>query len=340
MKRVLFSYGEGLYIDEYPDPPSPGDGEVLVELKYAGLCASDLHYMEGGFRYPKTPIVPGHEGSGVVREVGDGVDGLDVGDRVVIEYVSGCGECRECRLGMENRCGDAEYYGFELNGTFQEYMILPMENVVPLSKEIPLDVGAILGCAVVTPYHAIKAVGGVEDKDVAVIGLGGVGIHAILLAKLMKASTVIGVDIQGWKKKLAYQYGADHFINPLEETPIDKVRRITGDGVDVAFEFVGSPETVGYVFGMTRKGGISLLAGLINEEVPINFIDIISGERRIYGVEDHTHSDLKEVVELVYSNRLDLSKSITHRFSLEDVEEAIELLKKKNRRIYRIVLEI
>lgn len=189
MKAVLFSYGKGLYIDDINIPEVSDDG-VLVNIKYAGLCASDLHYICGRFKYGKKTIVPGHEGCGVVKEVGKNVDGVSPGDRVVIDYVKGCGGCRYCRMGMENRCIEARFYGFDLDGTFQEYISLPKNNIVPLPPNIPMDIGAIIGCAVVTPYHAIKMVGGVENKNIIVIGLGGVGIHAILLSRLLGADKI------------------------------------------------------------------------------------------------------------------------------------------------------
>lgn len=337
MKAALFSYQYGLKIVETDEPKLDPD-EVLVEIRSAGLCASDLHYMHGRFKYSIDPIIPGHEGSGVIKEVGKSVEKTCVGDRVVIDYVKGCGKCRYCRLGKENRCINAKFYGFDLNGTFAEYMVVSEDNIVPLPNNISFEEGSITGCAVVTPYHAIKAVDGVWDRDVAVIGLGGVGIHGVLLSHLLGANHIIGVDIDKSKRDIAYKYGADYFINPDEEDPVAVVHSLLGDGVDIAFEFVGTPQTIHLALDITKTGGISLIAGLVGGEVSVDFHGLISREKRIVTTEDHTHHELTRLLRLLSSRNVDLKPSITHRSTLDKLPEAITLLDKKYEPVIRIVI--
>jgi propanol-preferring alcohol dehydrogenase len=338
MRAVKYSYREGLSLMDV-DHPETRENTVLVELKASGLCASDIHYMDGRFRYSIEPITPGHEGSGVVKEVGDGVTDISVGDRVIIDYVKGCGVCRYCGLGYENRCREAIFYGFDEDGTFQEYILVNKDNVVRLPENIDYEVGAIIGCAVITPYHAIKEVGGVEDKDIAVIGLGGVGIHGVLLSRILGANKIVGVDIDNMKENIALKYGADYFINPHKEDLIKFIEEELG-GVDIAFEFVGTIETIDYTLRATRKGGISLIAGLLGERVQVDVGEMIAGEKRIIFIEDHTHRELEELVDLINRENIDLSESISHRFMLRDIDKAINLFRERRETFNRIVLKM
>jgi len=337
--RVLFSYKKGLYVDEYP-VPEPGYGEVLVRVKYAGLCASDLHYMDGRFKYGIAPIVPGHEGSGIVEGVGDGVKSVSVGDKVIIDYVRGCGVCRYCLAGYENRCEEAFYHGFEAHGTFQEYIVVPERNVVKIPSNLSLVEASIVGCAVVTPYHAIREIGGVWGKSVAVVGLGGVGLHAVLLSRVLGAKYIAGLDIDERKEDAAYDFGVDLFLNSSDLEAINRVIGDLGDGFDVVFEYVGLPDTVALAMNLVGKGGIIVVGGLISQPFEINFSEIISGEKRIYGFEDHTYRDLMELVDLIQRMNISLDKSISHRFPLSKLEDAINLLRNKSEVVKRIVLEI
>lgn len=339
MLKAVYTYESGIEIVDV-EPPKPRDDEVLVRMEYAGLCHSDIHYMKGEFKYGYTPITPGHEGSGVVEEVGDNVTRFKPGDRVVIDYVRGCGKCVYCLEGYENRCIEGEYHGFELDGTFQEYISLPEDNLVRLPDNIPLSVGAIIGCAIVTPYHAIKAVGGVEERVVAIIGVGGVGIHGVLLSKILGAKEIYAIDIDDSKRGLAVKYGADYFINPMEEDPVETILKYTGYGVDVAFEFVGREETIEYAIDIIRKGGTALIAGLLNRDVSLNPVELISSEKIIMGVEDHTHRDLVEVIDVISSRNIDLSGSITHYYELRDLNKAVQHFMRREPPFIRIVIKI
>ncbi len=197
----------------------------------------------------------------------------------------------------------------------------------------------LFGCAVVTTYHAIKAVRDVSDLNIAVIGVGGVGIHLIKLARIMDASNIIAIDIDERKEDLAYEYGADIFINPRDRDLVDEVVKTTKMGVDVLFEFVGSEETVKIAIGVLKKGGKAVIAGLINKEVKFNFYDIISTEKTVIGIEDHTHNELVELVKLISKHKVDLSKSVAHIFPLNRLEEAIEKFHRRDELIVRIVLK-
>ncbi len=337
MKAAVFTYRDGLKITDY-ELGKIEDSQVLVRIRSAGLCASDIHYMDGRYKYAIEPIIPGHEGSGVIEELGRNVDYFNVGDEVIIDYVWSCGRCKYCLEGRDNLCKNVKCYGFEMNGTFAEYIIVDSRNLVLKPKHISFDEAAILGCAVVTPYHAIKNVGGVMNKSIAIVGLGGVGIHLVLLSKLMGAKIVIGIDVDERKYAFARRYGLDHFINPLIEDPVKRVREITTDGVDISFEFVGSLETMKTAVEITRPGGTILIGGLIHGSVSLNLESILSLEKRILTTMDHTHKDLIEITEFINAREIRLSNSITHKFKLDDIHKAIELFKQRSEPIVRIVL--
>lgn len=336
MKAAFFSYDAGLRVLEVDDL-SPSEKEVLVEIKAAGLCASDIHYMDGKFKYTIEPIVPGHEGCGVVKEVGKEVSNVKVNDQVVIHYILRCGKCRYCVRGEDNLCKNRRFYGFDLNGTFAQQILVLKDNVVPVNN-MPFEIGAIAGCAVSTPYRAIKNAGGVEGKDVAIIGLGGIGIHAVLLCRLLGAERIVGIEIDESKWELAYEYGADYVINPKKREPTDAIIEFVGEGVDIAFEFVGLPETIQYALNVTKEGGTSVIAGLINKEVSIDFSSLIFSGKKIITTIDHTHNDLYEVLNVLKSKIVEVGKSITHRFKLDNIIEAIELFRNKYEPFVRIII--
>jgi len=338
-ERIIFSYGEGLRIEDY-DVGELGSNDVLVRIRFGGLCASDIHYMNGDFRYGLDPIVPGHEGSGVVEAVGEDVDTFSRGDQVIIDYVSGCGSCLECRLGRENWCESSEYYGFERNGTFQEYMVVTPSNLVRAPRNLSLKESCIVGCAVVTPYHAIRGIGGVWDRVVLVVGLGGVGLHALLLSRLLGARIVIGVDIDGRKEDLAYRFGADYFIDASKIDPVEEVYKLSdGFGVDVSFEYVGSIDAIYTAIESLGNGGVAVLGGLFNKPVPINFTSLISDEKRIFGFEDHNHNDLVSLVSLIEDRNINLSSSISHVYRYSEVYDAIDMFRSRDDLVSRIVID-
>jgi len=337
MKAVIYDPSVGITVKNINKPKVPPK-HVLVNIKAAGICASDLHYILGHFSYAKTPIIPGHEGSGVVEEVGSDVERVSIGDRVVIDYIIPCGKCRYCQSNMENICPNLKCIGFELDGTFAEYVVVPEDNLIKLPENIPFEIGAIAGCAVVTPYHAIRISGLNKGESIAVMGLGGVGIHAITIAKLKGANPIIGIDIDDYKLSVAKEYGADYVINASKEDPVEKVRSITEDGVDYAFEFIGLEKTVKQVVEMVRRGGKVVLVGLVHKPVELNIPEILHTEKKIYTSIEHTKQDLRDIIKILGEEKLDISKSITHEIFIDEIQNAIEILRDKKETAIRIVI--
>lgn len=261
----------------------PGEGEVLIEVRAAGLCHSDLSQV-AGLRKRTVPVVMGHEGAGVVREVGRGVTTLAPGDHVVMTVGSGCGHCRYCvdrRPVLCDAVGASRAKGLLLNGrrvlsrtgqplfhhsglsSFAQYAVTVPGSLVKIDPSIPLDVAAMFGCAVVTGAGCVFNAAQVRaGQSVAVIGLGGVGLCSVMAAKLAGASEIIGIDINESKFSLARELGCTHTISAHSPDLVTQVKELTGGGVDFAFEISGSRPAMTTAIAITCKGGEVIGVGM------------------------------------------------------------------------------
>ncbi len=345
MEMKAFRFYEPKTPWKLEDVPVPrvGDRDVLVKIKATGICGSDLHYKHGGFQPGKVPIILGHEIAGIVEETGVEVKNLCAGDRVTVHYIISCGDCVHCGQGNDNRCRSRRSIGHHLDGGFAEYIAVPSRNALRLPDEIPFEQGAIIGCAVSTPFHALR-IGGFQPGDtVAVFGLGGVGMHAVAWARALGASKVIGVDIVDFKLRLAKDLGADFVINAAEEDPVEEIRRLTdGLAVDVALEVAGTEKTMEYAISSVCESGyasgrVVSVAAMFQPIKIVGLRTLREGAFRKSG--DHTRDDLRRVIELVKTKRIDLSKSISHRLPFEKLNEGLDLLEQKKEDVLRIVLQ-
>lgn len=308
---------------------TPRADQVLVKMKASGLCFSDVHAMNGELPPSSLPLVLGHEGAGIVEASGKDVEDFKKGQPVVIDYVQSCGKCGYCKSHRENLCSNSNLFGFDVDGSFAEYALVPARSLVKFSKSLPFDQASILGCAVSTPYHAFKRAGLKKNQTVVLIGIGGVGYHAALLSKLIGVR-LITVDISVQQLARTRQIGAELAVNSAHEDPVKSVRAFTGEeGVDVAFDFVGKPETIKQAVGMVKKGGVAVLVGINPGQIQLDSMDLLLREVELKTSIDHTHDDLVAVVGLVSKGRLNLSKSITHRISLEQINEGFHILQEK-----------
>jgi len=336
----LHRIGEALSVDEVPRP-TPGPGEVLVDIKASGVCHSDLNYRDGVGTVGHLPIILGHEIAGVVAEIGEGVEDFEVDDRVVVHYVLSCGGCRYCAVGKENLCEHYAMIGKDVDGGFAEYIAVPARNLVKLPEGLSLEQGAILGCAVSTPLHALKRADLKPGESVVVYGVGGLGIHAVQLAsKIFGASLVIAVDVAEYKLELAKRLGADAVINPRYEDPVERVREETDERMaDIVLDLVGRRETILRGIECVGRGGRMILVGIGPEDITLSpYRTIIGKEMSIIGVNDHLKSELYQLIDLISSGRLDLSASVTHRLPLEEANRAMEMLENRLDNPIRIVL--
>ena len=334
----------------------PRADEVLVRVAAAGVCHSDVHLADGSLGHGRWPMVLGHEGAGVVEEVGERVTHVVPGDRVAFSFVPSCGQCRACRAGRRNLCepaGANALHGTLMDGTsrlhgaagetlqhglmtacFAQRTVVDGAGAVPLGAEIPLWQASLLGCGVVTGAGAVRNAADVRLGDsVAVIGCGGVGLQVVAAAKLAGAGRIIAIDRDGAKLELALARGATDAVEVADgENTARQVRDVAGGGVDHAFEVVGRSETMRLAWDVLRPGATAIVVGLApaGVEVSLPAIEFLS-EKSIkgcyYGSTD-VADELPRLARLVESGRLPLADVITHTTDLDGVQEALDRLRR------------
>ena len=318
MKAVrLIKPGQPLEMQEVP-VPSVDMKDVLVRVKAAGICRSDMHYRAGVSPVRPLPMTLGHEVAGVIEEVGPAVGNVEVGDRVCLHYLVTCGDCRYCAMGSEQFCTTGSMIGKYQDGGYAEYIAVPSHNAVPLPDDIPFEQGAIMMCSSATSLHALNKAELKPGESVAVFGVGGLGISAVQLARAFGALDVYAVDINADKLKLAESYGAIA-VNAKAANPVAEIGRLTGGrGVDVALELVGLPQTIEQAVQSLGVFGRAVLVGLTDQPFELNsYRDVVLKEAQIIGCSDHLLQELPLLVELVRRGALDLSSVVTSTVPLD-----------------------
>lgn len=327
---------------------APGSGQVRVRIAAAGICHSDLSLVNGTLR-PRFPLVLGHEAAGTIVEVGAGVTRVAPGDRVVVNWAAPCRQCWYCLNGQPYLCQAVEGVaslpssatladGSTLHaalgiGAFAEEILLPAEAVVPLADGVPLDTAALLGCAVLTGVGAVRNTAKVRPGDsVVVIGLGGVGLSAIIGARLAGAAPIIAVDVTEDKQALALAAGATHFVQ-AGDTQSKQIRALTaGRGADHAFECVGRAATIRAAWGCTRRGGQVTVVGVGRKDDTLTFnaLETYHYARTIavsvYGSGD-ADRDIPWLAEQITLGRLDLEPLVSHRVGMDGIGEAFDRMR-------------
>lgn len=335
----LHKFGEPVKIEQVPIPGDIGPNNVLVQVKACGICHTDFGILSGALPPPKLPIIPGHEPAGIIVAVGKLVKGLETGDRVCVNSVISCGHCHYCISGRWNLCINPSNLGFDWGGGWAEYMEAPAFNCCVLPLEISFEEGAIITDAVATTYHAMKR-GEVKTGDiVAVFGIGGVGINAIQMAKAFGAAKVIAVDRKEAKRQLALATGADVAVDLDAPDVVRQIRKLSGgEGADVALEFIGMDSTIEKTVECVRRGGKAVIVGVYTGTFKVHAHPLVVKEIEIRGVWTVRQQDFPYIIELVRSGKVSLSKSITHRVPLAEVNRGLEILEKKIGNPLRIVI--
>ena len=318
MKAVrLVKVGAPLEMQEIPVPVI-GDRDVLVRVRAAGVCHSDAHYRAGTSPVRPLPMTLGHEAAGVVEKVGSAVTSVRAGDRVCLHYNVTCGSCSWCASGNEQFCPSALMIGHYTDGGFAEYIAVPARNALPLPAEIPFEQGATLMCASATAFHALRKAGLRAGETAAIIGVGGLGLSAVQLARVFGALTVFAVDIREESLSLAAGYGAVP-INARAVEPVDEIRRQTGGrGVDVAVELIGMSRTMHQAVQCLAPLGRAVLVGITREPLTLNtYNEVLGGEAQVIGSNDHLLSELPTVIEMARRGTLDTSRVVTKSIPLD-----------------------
>jgi len=318
MKTVrMIAVGQPLQMQEMPVPVI-GEKDILVRVRAAGICHSDVHYRAGVSPVRPLPMTLGHEVAGVVEQAGAQATNVKAGDRVGLHYNITCGECSYCTTGNEQFCSKVKMLGHYTDGGYAEYIAVPARNAVLLPDEIPFEQGATLMCASATAFHTLRKSRLKAGETAAVFGVGGLGISAIQLAKAFGALDVYAVDINENKLKLAAQYGAIP-VNAKQSDAVTEIRRLTGGkGADVTLELIGLPQTMRQAVQCLGVMGRAVIAGIGAKPLEIDtYRELLGNEVEIIGSNDHLYSELPMVVELARRKVLDTSRVVTRTISLD-----------------------
>ncbi|HEX2038197.1 MAG TPA: Zn-dependent alcohol dehydrogenase [Acidimicrobiales bacterium] len=352
---VMTGIDQPLEIRDDVEVEAPHAGELKVRMAASGVCHSDLS-VQNGTLYNNLPAVIGHEGAGVVEEVGEGVEGFEPGDHVVISWVPQCGTCFFCAKDQAYLCENANtalatggmldgtprfslegkpVHHMAAAGTFAETTVIPAIGAVKIPKEIDLKAASLIGCGVLTGVGAALNTATIRKGDtVAVVGCGGVGLNVVQGARIAGAGEIIAVDMNETKLQMAKDFGATVTVNASQGDAVSQVMGLTEQrGVDVAFEVIGLQQTIDQTITMARRGGQAILVGVPRMDVMVTlpaFIGIVLQEKTIKGCwygSSNVHKDVPKLVELYQRGELKLDELISREITLEQVNEAFEAMK-------------
>ena len=352
---VLYEAGKPLSIEQVEVMP-PGRGEVRVKMKAAGVCHSDLHVIKGDLVMPM-PIIPGHEGSGVIESVGEGVTSVKPGDHISPIWRASCGQCDFCMAGRPALCDMGTRMRFEgvmpdgsmrfRNSagtpirhyagvsTFSSYATMPEAAVVKIPETCSFEHAALISCGVITGVGAVTNAARIQPGcTVAVFGTGGIGLNIVQGARMMSARQIIAVDIHDNKEAHARRMGATHFIHSRDRDPIQAIKGLTGGrGVDFSFEAIGLPITIEQAYDSLKKGGTCVVSGICRADAraQINVNQLVYAEKTLKGTlygSMRPRVDLITLMELHQNGKLMLDELLTHTYPLEQINEAYEALER------------
>ena len=340
---VLYQTGQPLFVEDGIEIPALHPEQVLVKLAYSGVCHSQLMEVRGYRGHDRhLPHLLGHEGSGVVIDIGAKVTKVKRGDYVILGWIKG--EGHDIVGGTRFQKGDTVINAGAIT-TFNEYAVVSENRCVKLPEGIPLDIAVLFGCAIPTGagivFHEIRLV---PENSIAVFGLGGIGLSALMTILLFECRTVIAVDIEGNKLQLARHFGATHVIDSSKENPVEAIRQITdGRGVDYSIEAAGIAKTIEQAFLSVRtQGGRCVFAShpRAGETIELDPFDLICGRQitGTWGGSCKPDEDIPRLASLYREHNLPLGNLLSHRYSLENINQALNDL--EERKIVRALIEI
>ena len=332
MKAVVKASPEpGVEVREM-DAPEAGPGEVLVRVRAAAICGSDLGIYDFTPAYSgmKLPVVMGHEFSGVVEAVGKDVEGYAAGDRVLSRSVVSCGECRFCIAGMDNLCESSSLFGIHQDGGFAEYISVPKRLLYPIPEGMPFEEAALVE-PLSNAVHFVNDITPVDPGDLAVVlGIGPIGLFSAQLLRLAGAEVLLtGISVDTQRFEIAGRLGLEA-VNVDEVDPVELVmERTSGRGADIAFVAVGAPSAVHQAVRLVRKRGHVTVVGIFPRDVAVPMTTVVRREITLAGAYDARADNFEEALELIESGRIKAAELVTHRFSLEEAERAFDVAKSK-----------
>jgi len=321
--------------------PKPNGNQVIVKVRSTGVCHSDLHLWEGGYdtgdgfmkvtdRGVKFPVTPGHEVVGSVEEIGDSVQGVNIGDLVLVYPWIGCGECTTCEKGDTNLCESPKSLGVFQDGGYAEYVLVPDAKFLAKIDNLDPDAAASLACSGLTAFTAVKKALTNSPENILIVGAGGLGLMGVQIANALTKANIICADLDDEKLESAKKLGATHIINTKESDAVKKIMSICNEkGVDSIIDFVNAPPTVKMDLSLVRKRGNIILVGLFGGSVELSLVSIPLKAITIQGAYTGNYNDMLELIKL--AQRGVINPIVSKHYKLDDANTALNDL--KNRKI-------
>lgn len=341
MKAVIIRTPNQAFFRDEADPKA-GNGQVLVKVAAAGVCMSDVELMKGTrpASYVKYPIIPGHEWCGTVEQLGPGVEGVAMGDRVAVEGHNFCRRCAWCRRGETNLCASYNEFGFTLLGGFAEYVAVRADLVHTFPATLPFEAAAMaepLACVV----HGAQRARVQAGDTVAVVGPGTLGLLAVGWAAMSRPARLVAVGLDRANEALARRMGATDYVTSKDD-PAAKIREMTGGaGADAVFEAAGSESAVPLALDLARRGGTVISYGIAggNRRMSLESDVFVLKDLRVHGVFAYTTANFGEALRLIETGRLDVRPLVTHTLPLREFEKAFELLSTHKEPVVKVMLK-
>lgn len=349
MTAAVWHGRRDIRLEQVALPGTPPPGWVQIRVHWCGICGSDLHeYLAGPVFIPMDSPHPltglqgqcilGHEFSGEIVALGEGVSDFAAGERVAADACQHCGQCLFCRQGQYNLCENLAFTGLMNNGAFAEFVNVPANLLYRLPEGFPSEAGALIEPLAVG-MHAVKKAGSLRDQTVVVVGAGTIGLCTIMCAKAAGAARIIALEMSAARKAKALEVGASHVIDPSQCDAIAAVRELSeGYGAAVSFECIGHKATAKLAIDVIRKAGRCVMVGIFEEPSEFNFFEIVATEKQVIGSLAYA-GEFAEVIALIDAGRLEVAPLITGRIGLDSIIEQgfEELAQHKDRNVKIIV---
>ncbi len=354
MRGIVWD-GNELNVTDALEVRDPTEHEVRVRIANSGVCHSDVSVIDGTIPFP-APAVLGHEGAGVVEEVGSAVSGVEVGDHVVLSTLGQCGHCPACDTGRPTMCKSTfgalnqnftcegtDHWAFANVSSFSEYTIVKGIQAVPIPKEVPLASASLIGCGVLTGAGAVLNRARVRpNESAAVIGVGGIGLNAIQALALSGAYPIVAIDTNPAKEPTATEFGATHFVNPKENDPLEAVKDLTGDGLDYVFECVGAKALMEQAITLLDWNGSLVILGVTPFGTMVEFApEMLYHDKSILGCRygsSKPRNDIPMYADLYLAGKFKLDELVTKVYPLDEIQTVLDDMHKG--RLARGVLEV
>lgn len=329
MKAAKWYAKKDIRVENVPEPSAPKAGDVKIKVLWCGICGSDLHeYLAGPIFIPtqphpltgaSAPLILGHEFTGIVVEVGAGVNTVKVGDLVAPDACQHCGECVTCRSGNYNVCEKLAFTGLMADGAFAEYVNVPAQLCYVLPEGFDPEAGSLIE-PLATGFKAVRKAGSMLGETVVVLGAGTIGLGTLMCAKAAGAAKVIVVEMSAVRKRLAKECGADVVLDPKECDVVAEIKKMTnGSGADVSFECIGNKLTAPLAVEVLRNCGRAVIVGIFEEPSSFNFFSLSATDKVVIGTLAYTIDDFAGVAKLLASGQLKAAPLITGRIKLDDI---------------------